>query len=217
MGSVRFGEIENILTKGSNEGKPINRNGDNDVVMVSPRKKIALGAAIALLAILVVQLSTTGESGVARSVSTGTGSSSTVTTSTAIESSVVSSVTAQKYNVTFYDSGPCGSVYPPTSSGDEYYTEWGVQLGSWNMTEPSNMTLSQIAESQSTESSAAFNLTSIVFSVPPGVYSFALYPTILRVGSPDGIQTGGVDGLVNVVNSDVKVYTISTVQDCGGP
>jgi len=100
------------------------------------------------------------------------------------------------YDVTFYGSGPCGA----------YLSEWGVKLGNWTLTEPSNVTLSEIPENGGWAASSS--LRNIVFAVPSGVYSFTLYPfAVLHVGSSNGTTIGGSSGTVIVTNSDVIIYT----------
>jgi hypothetical protein len=112
---------------------------------------------------------------------------------------------AGTYNVTFLEGTACGNGH---------FTEWGVQLGSLITTEPSNVAVSQISENGYSMDDK-FNLTTITFSVPDGVYPFTLYPNFLHVGSPDGWEMGDSGGLVTVTNSNVTVYTIALAAMCG--
>jgi hypothetical protein len=178
-----------------------------------------MSAALILVLILVVQASSGGASRKGTETQTSETQTSTGTTTsneTTIASSSTTNITTTTsqvlYNVTFYDSGPCGSVYNATSKTVEYFTEWGVQLGNWTRTEPSNITLSQIPEDGSYSFSSTFNLTRIVFSVPAGVYNFTLYPTkFMRVYEPGFQETasGSPSASIMVSNSDVMVYTVA--------
>ena len=110
------------------------------------------------------------------------------------------------YTVTFLDGPACGNGY--------YFTEWGVQLGNQALIEPSNLTISQIPVNG--YSYGKFNLTTITFLVPDGVYPFTLYPAnFLKVGSPNGWELGGSGGFVTVTNSNVTVYTDAEAPRCG--
>jgi hypothetical protein len=112
---------------------------------------------------------------------------------------------AGQYEVTFLEGAACGN---------EHFTEWGVQLGSLTITEPSNVTISKIPENGYTMD-GKFNLTTMTFLVPDGVYPFTLYPNFLHVGSPNGWQMGASGGLVTVIDSNVTVYTLAWNVMCG--
>jgi hypothetical protein len=161
---------------------------------------IGVGASLAVIALLVLQaLSSSGTFGTKKETVLGT-------STTLIHASAVAPVLMRLYNVTFYEGPSCG--------GPAHLTEWGVQLGNWTKTEPSKVALSEIPE-EGWVSDYRFNLTTITFHVPSGVYRFTLHPTtLLHIGSPNGLELGGQTGLVTVTSSDVAVYTIAMVEQC---
>ena len=161
---------------------------------------IGAGVGLAIVALLVLQ-------GVSSGGALGTTTEVTVGPPTAAASGGegVSQNPGRLYAVTFHEGADCGSLH---------LTEWGVQLGNWTRTEPSNVTLSEIPENGGM-SDIHFNLTTLTFSVPKGVYPFTLYPTTLRISSPGGWVLGGSAGVVTVTDSDVAIYTISAVGLCG--
>jgi hypothetical protein len=161
---------------------------------------IGVGAGLAVIALLVLQaLSSNGTFGTKKETVLGT-------STTLIHGSAVAPVLGRLYNVTFYEGPSCGGLH---------LTEWGVQLGNWTKTEPSKVALSEIPEDGGL-SDIRFNLTTITFHVPSGVYRFTLHPTtLLHLGSPNGLELGGQTGVVTVTSSDVAVYTIAMVEQCG--
>jgi hypothetical protein len=162
---------------------------------------IGVGAGLAVVSLLVLQaLSSSGAFGTKKETVLGTSTNLT-------HASAVAPVLGRLYNVTFYEGPSCG--------GPAYLTEWGVQLGNRTKTQPSNITLSKIPEN-GWSSDSHFNLTTITFHVPSGVYRFTLHPTtLLHIGSPNGLELGGQTGVVTVTSSDVAVYTIAMVEQCG--
>lgn len=162
---------------------------------------IGMGAGLAVISLLVLQsLSSSGAFGTKKETMLGT-------PTTLIQGSAVAPVSGRLYNVTFYEGPSCGRP--------SHLTEWGVQLGNWTKTEPSNVALSEIPENGGL-SDYRFNLTTITFYVPSGVYRFTLHPTtLLHIGSPNGMELGSQTGVVTVTSSDVAVYTISMVEQCG--
>ena len=140
---------------------------------------VGVGAGLAIVVLLVLESTTSGGF-------FGTGT----------EAVTATSISERLYDVTFYQGPACGTAY---------LTEWGVRLGNWTLTEPSNVALSEIPENGGI-STSSFNLTSIVFSVPSGVYHFTVYPTSLRITTPDGSESTGI---VTVTSSDVSIHTFS--------
>jgi hypothetical protein len=161
---------------------------------------IGVCAGLAVTALLVLQgLSSSGAFGSKKDTVSGT-------STTLIQGSAVTPVLGRLYNVTFYEGPSCG--------GPAHLTEWGVQLGNLTRTEPSNVALSQVREDGGL-SDYRFNLTTITFHVPSGVYRFTLHPTtLLHIGSPNGMELGAQTGVLTVTSSDVAVYTIAMVERC---
>jgi hypothetical protein len=170
------------------------------------KKEVAYLTGLAALFVAVVGF-------VAAPLYSNGGNGQTTLSSSRVLSSIIRSSTASSsngslggegplYDVTFYDGGPCNSYYP----AGPFFLKWGVQLGDRNLTEPSNITLSQISENGYSWGSS--NLTTIVFSVPRGAYHFTVYPTaFVTIDSPSGFPLGGPSGVVNVTDSDVTIYT----------
>jgi hypothetical protein len=157
---------------------------------------IGAGAGLAIVVLLVVQT-------VAPSGASGTSSETTTANSAGLSQTVVASSPGPLFNVAFFDGGPYGT----NSTSGYHLTEWGVQLGNIEKTEPANITLSEIPENRYFTSST-FNLTRIVFSVPSGAYRFTLYPTaFLCISTPSGFFLGGSTGVVTVSGSNVTVFT----------
>jgi hypothetical protein len=158
---------------------------------------IGLGAFAIVAVLLVLQIMN----------SNGTRVNTITGTSTIANSDDSESNSGALFNVTFYEAAACG--------GSGYLTEWGVMLGNRTMTEPTNITLSDIPEDGSGRVNTSFNSTTITFAVPSGVYPFTLYPTVIsQIGSPNGVELGGPTGWVTVTNSDVKIYTHTSEQIC---
>jgi len=109
----------------------------------------------------------------------------------------------QFYDVTFHQSGACS---PP-----DYVAPWSVTLGSQTIAEPSSATL-PIPNDAYSAGPANQNLSSIVFSVPNGVYQYRISPTAFLSTS----------GTITVNGSDVSVVAYGPVLSCtttqtGGP
>jgi len=84
-------------------------------------------------------------------------------------SSLATSTTSGLYDITFLESGQCGTRLGWAIS------EWGVTFDNMTKTYPLNVTLSQI-QSGSSEVLGGNQSSSITFAVPDGRYSFQLYP-----------------------------------------
>jgi hypothetical protein len=115
-------------------------------------------------------------------------SNGTVTTSSGLE--------MRLYDVTFHQSGACSPL--------AYVAPWSVTLGNETVAEPSNATL-PIPGGPYAGGPENQNLSTIVFSVPDGVYQYALSPSgafALPVGS------------VTVNGSDVSVEVEGPLFSC---
>ena len=165
---------------------------------------VVLGLVI--VGLLVTQVRTSGPSQLetARSITESNGGSSPGA-SLANSSSIVGGGLGELHNVTFYEGESCGGLH---------LVEWGVRLGTWSKTEPSNITISQIPENGGL-SDNTFNQTTITFTVPSGAYVFTLYPMSLEISSPNGFELGGATGVVTVDNFNIAIYTLSPSARCG--
>jgi hypothetical protein len=115
-------------------------------------------------------------------------SNGTVTTSSALETRL--------YDVTFHQSGACSPL--------AYVAPWSVTLGNETIAEPSNATL-PIPGGPYAGGPENQNLSTIVFSVPDGVYQYTL--------SPSGAFASPV-GSVTVNGSDVSVEVDGPLFSC---
>lgn len=112
-------------------------------------------------------------------------------------STVTASASAvQLYDVTFRQSGACSPL--------AYVAPWSVTLGNETIAEPSNATL-PVQNGTYTAGPEYQNLSTIVFSVPNGVYQYKLAP----FGA-----FGPNSGSVTVDGSDVTVVANGPILSC---
>jgi hypothetical protein len=124
-----------------------------------------------------------------------------VTTSLSQRTTVEANPGPRLYTVTFIEGTIC---YPPI-----HPMMWGVTLGDVTKTQPPNVTLSQIEANSHTDDK--FNATTITFSVPPGEYTFALFPSFMHLASVDGSIIGGQTGLLTVSDLNVTIHMAGLV------
>lgn len=157
------------------------------------RVLIALGVCFVIVVLLLFQ-------GIG-----GTGAvhqkSSIVAGPTNTTSSNVNPNPERMYNVTFYDAS-----HPPGC----YYTQWAVEMDNVNKTE-SIVAPSRASQTGGGSSGNASVPEGVTFSVPSGVYNFALYPTawIRYASAPGSNFAAGPTGAVMVTNSDVTIDVLT--------
>ena len=143
-------------------------------------------AALVVSASILFAFSTYGLGG-ARTVTKVETTTSTV--------SATSAMPTQLYKVTFNETGGCTTAASPVSPF--YYNMWYVTMDNITLIQPSNVTLSQINNQTVVYSQAYRMLSTIVFTVPDGNYTY--YASI------GGGQGGGSQGAVTVSGSDEAV------------
>jgi len=134
--------------------------------------------------------------------------SSTITATILGEEAVVQSATptttatveAQLYDVSFHQSGACS---PPV-----YVAPWSVTLGNETIAEPSNATL-PIPGGSYAANPGYQSLSTIVFSVPNGLYQYTLSPSGAFAADSGSITVDGSDVSV-IVNGPVVGCTTTT-------
>jgi hypothetical protein len=108
-------------------------------------------------------------------------SNSTLTTSSGAE--------ARLYDVTFHQSGACSPL--------TYVAPWSVTLGNETIAEPSNATL-PIPGGPYAGGQEDQNLSTIVFSVPDGVYQYSLSPSEAFASPMGSVTVNGSDVSIKV-------------------
>ena len=98
---------------------------------------------------------------------------------------------ARLYQVTFQETGSCGII--PTV----YQAPWSVTLGGWTEASPANASL-PISNTEERWSSAYVNYSSIVFSLPSGIYSYTVTPNQVLYPTSGNVAVSGADVMVAI-------------------